>query len=152
MNHFPGSRSLLAAQDGYACMSKSYHTEADLLMDCRVCCPPSECLAQPWGVGAPSQLRDLTQPPGSPHGWSTSGLLSPSLFSWAILCRFMNFLGAAVPAAFALRGEGRMFRASEGNSGSLMENAAFVMKCRFLCGFTGSTAAAAWMRHFREND
>lgn len=41
-----------------------------------------------------------------------------------------------------------MFRASGGNSGSLMVNAAFVMKCRFLCGFNGSTAAAAWMRRF----
>lgn len=45
-----------------------------------------------------------------------------------------------------------MFRASGGNSGSLMVNAAFVMKCRFLCGFNGSTAAAAWMRRFGEND
>lgn len=41
-----------------------------------------------------------------------------------------------------------MFRASGEKSGSFMENAAFVMKRRFLCGFNGSTAGAAWMRRF----
>lgn len=41
-----------------------------------------------------------------------------------------------------------MFRALGGNSGSLMENAAFVMKSRFLCAFNGNTAGALWMRHF----
>lgn len=60
----------------------------------------------------------------------------------------MNLFRAAVPAAFLVCGKGRMFRASEGNSGSLMENTVFVMKCKFLCGCKETAAGAAWMRHF----
>lgn len=62
VNHLPSRRSLFTTQGGYACMSKSYHAEADLLPGCRVYRPPFECLAKPRGVGAPPQLRSLTQP------------------------------------------------------------------------------------------
>lgn len=53
-----------------------------------------------------------------------------------------------MPVACVLGSEGRIFKVSEGNSGSLTENTAFVMKCSFLCEFSRSTAGAAWMKHF----
>lgn len=70
------------------------------------CHPPFDCLAQPQGIRAPSQLHSLIQALVSPNNRSPSVLLSPNSLSWTILWCFINFIGAAVSAAFVVWGKG----------------------------------------------